>query len=176
LPRIGYGGGLSSDVVWVEGGPIPALAILAKQNEIRVNDFVFPGSSSPGHVVTNTMLQARQRLGRADLAQHLTQHRFRSCFTGWAAEETDFPSEVRAMALAHKIRSEVEGAYRRGDLFRKRRQLLEAWANCIGAAEVVRFPGNRRDRPAIVPRAGARSGGADRGGRGADHGGAPATL
>ena len=72
------------------------------------------------------MVQALKRLGRADLAQHVTQHGIRSCFTDWAAEETDFPSAVRGMALAHKIKSEVEGAYCRGDPFKKRRQLMEA--------------------------------------------------
>jgi hypothetical protein len=35
---------------------------------------------------------------------------------------------VVEMALAHTIESKVEAAYRRGDLFQKRRQLMEAWA------------------------------------------------
>ena len=91
------------------------------------------------------MIPALKRLGRADLAQHVTQHGVRSCSTDWAAEETDFPSEVRGRALAHKIKSEIEGAYRRGDLFKKRRQLIEAWAYYyIGGAEVVPFPGRRQ--------------------------------
>lgn len=48
------------------------------------------------------------------------------------------------MALAHKIKSEVEAAYRRGDLFDKRRQLKEAWARYISGAEVLSFPGARQ--------------------------------
>jgi hypothetical protein len=32
------------------------------------------------------------------------------------------------MALAHAVGDKVEAAYRRGDLFEKRRQLAEAWA------------------------------------------------
>jgi hypothetical protein len=60
--------------------------------------------------------------------------------SGHCAETTDFPSEVREMALAHKIRNEVEAAYRRGDLFDKRRQLMAAWASYISGAEVVSFP------------------------------------
>lgn len=32
------------------------------------------------------------------------------------------------MALAHAVGNKVEGAYRRDDLFEKRRQLAEAWA------------------------------------------------
>ena len=57
----------------------------------------------------------------------LTVHGFRSTFRDWAAEETEFPSEVVEMALAHTIESEVERAYRRGDLFQKRRTLMDAW-------------------------------------------------
>jgi hypothetical protein len=52
----------------------------------------------------------------------------RSTFRDWAAERTNFPREVAEMALAHAIPNAVEAAYRRGDLFEKRRKLMEAWA------------------------------------------------
>ena len=58
----------------------------------------------------------------------ITQHGFRSCFSDWSAETTDFPTEVRELALAHAVNNKVEAAYRRGDMFEKRRQLAEAWA------------------------------------------------
>jgi len=58
----------------------------------------------------------------------ITVHGFRSTFRDWAAETTQFPAEVAEMALAHTIASKVERAYRRGDLFDKRRKLMEAWA------------------------------------------------
>ena len=32
------------------------------------------------------------------------------------------------MALAHAVGSKVEAAYRRGDLFEKRRRLMDEWA------------------------------------------------
>ena len=46
------------------------------------------------------------------------------------------------MALAHVVGDKVEAAYRRGDLFQKRRQLADAWARYCAApgdrsAEVV---------------------------------------
>jgi hypothetical protein len=67
-------------------------------------------------------------MGRDDV----TAHGFRSTFRDWAAECTDFRSEVVEMALAHTIENKVEAAYRRGDLFQKRRQLMEAWARfCV---------------------------------------------
>jgi integrase len=58
----------------------------------------------------------------------ITVHGFRSSFRDWAAEATDYPNHVVEMALAHAIPSAVEAAYRRGDLFDKRRKLMEAWA------------------------------------------------
>ena len=65
-----------------------------------------------------------RRMGRDDL----TVHGFRSSFRDWAAERTNFPSEVVEMALAHAVGDKVEAAYRRGDLFEKRRRLMDAWA------------------------------------------------
>ena len=66
---------------------------------------------------------------------------FRSAFRDWAAETTGFPAEVAEMALAHSIADKTEAAYRRGDLFDKRRKLMEAWANYVAAtpAPVVRL-------------------------------------
>lgn len=58
----------------------------------------------------------------------LTVHGFRSSFSDWAAETTSHPRHVVEMALAHKISNDVEAAYRRGDLFLKRRRLMEHWA------------------------------------------------
>ena len=55
----------------------------------------------------------------------------RSAFA--ASERTNFPREVAEMALAHTISSKVEQAYRRGDLFERRRLLMVAWATFCGA-------------------------------------------
>ena len=71
-----------------------------------------------------------------------TTHGFRSAFRDWAGETTAFPHEVAEMALAHAIGNRVEAAYRRGDLFEKRRALMDAWcAYCeqTGEGNVVAF-------------------------------------
>ncbi len=65
-----------------------------------------------------------------------TGHGFRSAFRDWAAETTDFPNNVVEMALAHLVGNAVEAAYRHGDLFEKRRELMGAWAvYCVGQAK-----------------------------------------
>jgi integrase len=70
------------------------------------------------------MLKTLHRMGR----RNLTVHGFRSTFRDWAAETTGYPNHVVEMALAHAIGDQVEAAYRRGDLFEKRRRLMDDWA------------------------------------------------
>jgi integrase len=62
-------------------------------------------------------------------ANAVTVHGFRSTFRDWASETTAFPHEVCEQALAHAIGNKTEAAYRRGDLFEKRRKLMDAWAD-----------------------------------------------
>jgi integrase len=55
-----------------------------------------------------------------------TVHGFRSTFRTWGGECTDTPREVLEAAIAHLVGG-TEGAYMRGPLLAKRRQLMEAW-------------------------------------------------
>jgi integrase len=65
----------------------------------------------------------------------LTVHGFRSTFKDWASEQTAYANEVSEIALAHKVGDKVENAYRRTDLFEKRRALMNDWAAyCAGSA------------------------------------------
>lgn len=69
------------------------------------------------------------------MKQDVTVHGFRSAFRDWAAECTGYSHEVAEMALAHTIGNAVERAYRRGDLFEKRRRLMADWATyCASGA------------------------------------------
>lgn len=67
----------------------------------------------------------------------ITVHGFRSAFTDWTAEKTDFPKEVADKALAHQLPDRVEAAYRRTDFFEKRRKLMDAWCCYVEAAPLV---------------------------------------
>jgi integrase len=104
--------------------------------------FIFPGRYRRKPLSDTTMVKLLHRMGRLDL----TVHGFRSTFRDWAAECTNFSREVAEMALAHTVGDRVEAAYRRGDLFNKRRQMMEAWAkHCEpGRANVVAFAANSR--------------------------------
>jgi integrase len=101
-----------------------AMAIVEDMAARRESDFVFPGRGT-GRAVSHTAFSDQlDAIGY----QAVTAHGFRSTFRDWAAERTNFPNEVAEMALAHSVSNKVEAAYRRGDLFEKRRQLAEAWA------------------------------------------------
>jgi integrase len=102
----------------------PAVALLKDMAAIRHSDFVFPGAGERP-IYARAMAMALRRHTRDDV----TVHGFRSTFRDWAAEQTDFPREVAEHALAHSIGSAVERAYARGDLFDKRRKLMNAWAD-----------------------------------------------
>ena len=89
------------------------------------NAYVFVGTQRGGSLSPMAMNGILKRMERDDI----TVHGFRSTFRDWAAERTNFPNHVVEMALAHVVGNKVEASYRRGDLFDKRRQLMEAWAS-----------------------------------------------
>jgi integrase len=103
-----------------------ALVILREVHDRDTKgEFVFPGRTTVKPLSNMAMLQTLRRMGRGDL----TVHGFRSTFRDWTAERTTYPSEVAEAALAHVVGDKVEAAYRRGDLFDKRRKLMNAWAS-----------------------------------------------
>jgi hypothetical protein len=83
-----------------------------------------------------------RRMGRDDL----TVHGFRSSFKDWAIERTNFPAEVSEMAPAHAVSDKVEAAYRRGDLYQKRRLLAESWAAFFDGRNLVASLGRASDQ------------------------------
>jgi integrase len=74
------------------------------------------------------------------MGSDITAHGFRSSFRDWAAERSNFSREVCEMALAHTVSNKVEAAYLRGDLFDKRRKLMDTWAAYVdtdASADIV---------------------------------------
>jgi integrase len=122
-----------------------ALAILRDEREVRTSDYVFPGGKAGKPLSNMAMTEVLRRMECGDI----TVHGFRSTFRDWAAERTNFPSEVVEMALAHAVGDKVEAAYRRGDLFEKRRRLMTEWASfcstpaASGRDKVVPMRGRR---------------------------------
>ena len=104
--------------------PLSAAAVSLLQTLPRVAgvDLVFPAPRG-GQLSDMTMGAVLRRMGVSAVP-----HGFRSTFCDWAAERTNYPREAAEMALAHTIGDKVEAAYRRGDLFDKRRRMMDDWA------------------------------------------------
>jgi integrase len=94
------------------------------------NPHLFPGMKTGKPLSNMAMLMGLRHIKRTDL----TMHGFRSTFRDWAGECTPHPRDVCEQALAHSLGNAVEAAYRRGDLFEKRRALMDDWAHYITTA------------------------------------------
>lgn len=119
-----------------------AVAILESLKSLG-SDYLFPGAK--GGKLSGMAMAMLMRRMKVDA----TVHGFRSGFRDWAAECTGYAHEVAEMALAHTIENKVERAYRRGDLFDKRRRLMDDWAtHCAsdGAAGAGVIPIRRQER------------------------------
>lgn len=101
-----------------------AIEILAEaQKDKGRGDYVFPGRGVNSPLSNMAFLMLLRRMGL-----DCTTHGFRSSFRDWTAEKTNYPREVSEAALAHAVEDQTEAAYRRTDLFERRRTLMEDWA------------------------------------------------
>lgn len=109
----------------------PAVTLLRRRWNERMSDdglvFSNDGDKPISDMTMTKLLRDAEITG-------VTVHGFRSAFTDWAAETTDFPKEVADKALAHKLPNRVEAAYRRTDFFDKRRDLMARWAAYLDTA------------------------------------------
>jgi integrase len=108
------------------------------------NTFLFISAKAAGKALTAPLVTGALR--RAGCATDL--HGFRSSFRDWAAERTNSPREVCEAALAHRVGNQVELAYKRSDLFEKRRKLMAQWALFVcsppkGAVLPLRRPASK---------------------------------
>lgn len=108
--------------------PLPpeALTLLDALPRFAGTNLIFPAPR--GGALSDMALTAVLRRMNADAVPH----GFRSTFRDWASELTNYPRDAAEMALAHTIGDKVEAAYRRGDLFDKRRRMMADWATFCG--------------------------------------------
>lgn len=104
------------------------IRILNALPKMEGSEFVFPGLR--GKELSDMTLSAVMRR----MEVNAVPHGLRSTFRDWAAERSNFPSEMAEIALAHRVANNVEAAYRRGDMFEKRRAMMSAWADFLTAS------------------------------------------
>jgi integrase len=115
-----------------------AVAVLERMRSPASGRMVFPSLPQDRPLSDMAMLMVLRRMNRPGI----TVHGFRSSFRTWAAESTNFPREVAEAALAHALKDKTEAAYQRGDLFEKRRRVMDAWGE---------FCARPRKMGAVVP-------------------------
>jgi integrase len=122
-----------------------AKALLAALPRFKGSFYVFPAAKG-GMISDMTISAVMRRQGFTDVRTGRTAvpHGLRSTFRDWAAERTEYPRDMAEIALAHNVGSEVERAYRRGDMVEKRRSMMDAWGQFLRgehSQKVVRIRG-----------------------------------
>lgn len=109
------------------------LADLKALPGIEGNSHLFPGARYGKPLSNMALLQLMRGMGYGvnGVRGNYVPHGFRSSFRDWSGEVSTFPRDVAEMALAHTIKDKVEAAYRRGDLFNKRREMMEDWTSYL---------------------------------------------
>jgi integrase len=108
--------------------PAPAIELLQSLPRFEGNDNVFQGRADK--TLSDMSLTLHMRRMKVDAVPH----GFRSTFSDWAAECTNYPEELREMALAHTIANKTQAAYQRGDMFERRRALMNDWAAYVNTS------------------------------------------
>lgn len=103
-----------------------AVALLKALPRFNDCEMLFPGSK--GKPLSDMSLTAVMRRMEVDAVPH----GFRSSFRDWAGDHTEYPRDLAETALAHKLESKVEAAYRRSDALERRREMMNAWAKFCG--------------------------------------------
>jgi len=107
-------------------------ALLEQVRKVGVrSDFIFPGRDWNRPLSGMAFLMAIRRIGYGEF----TVHGFRSTFRDWTAERTNVQRDVCEAALAHSVGNKVEAAYKRTDLFDKRRSLMDGWCAFLDEKE-----------------------------------------
>ena len=128
-----------------------AIEILEEMKQIEVSEYVFnsPDRGRPmSDAAMRTLLQ--KRMGYKEI----TVHGFRSTFRDWVSEDTIHQGEVAEMALAHTVKG-VERFYRRGNLLKKRRDLMDDWGKFVTSysnknANVISIKSSKSSNQAVA--------------------------
>jgi len=124
--------------------PLSKAAVALLKNLPRIGQLVFPGAKKDAALSDMSLTAVLRRMNEGseqikpnhwvdEKGNGITVHGFRSTFRDWAAEISAYLPEVAEMALAHAVGDKVEAAYRRGDLFLKRKEMMEDWAKYCSA-------------------------------------------
>lgn len=114
-----------------------AIKLLNSLPKIKGTNYIFPsvrGKALSDMSLSKLMKDMRKR---NEYKSDGVPHGFRSTFRDWAAEQTNYPDELRKVASGHKVGDSVQQAYQRTDLLEKRRRLMSDWANFLDKPSTI---------------------------------------
>lgn len=121
-----------------------AMALLESLPRFAGTELLFPGQTVTKSMASETLQKLLRTCGILEAPiqgepdgqrGHAVPHGFRSTFTDWARERTNYDEKLALVAIAHRVLNDSDGAYMRGDLFEKRRALMQDWANFVTGAQ-----------------------------------------
>jgi integrase len=127
--------------------PLSTGALVLLDSLPKDGPYVFGGDKALGETSLRRFVLAKLRPGATRWRSSLTVHGFRGSFKTWASESTNFAPQIAEAALAHARGDATERAYEKGDLFEKRRRLMQAWSDFCSKPVAT---------GAVVPMRGAR--------------------
>ncbi|XSC46784.1 tyrosine-type recombinase/integrase [Bradyrhizobium sp. RDT10] len=122
--------------------PLTKQALAALEAVPVEGAYLFPGGNEGAGLSNAAMSELLKGMGYSP--DYATVHGFRSTFTDWVADRTNYPNEMSELAKAHTVSDKVEAAYRRGHMLDKRRRMMADWAaycggKAIGGNNVVKI-------------------------------------
>jgi len=130
----------------------PMINVLERMWYLRENNYVFSGKYFGSHVTKDAVLRSAKQL----TTEEITTHGFRSSFSSWSDGCAFVHDWVMEMCLGHSLGTDTDKAYRRSDLFEKRRLLMEAWGEYLISGKAVpvdikaRFMERFKDQPLLL--------------------------
>jgi len=108
-----------------------ALALLASLPRYQDRgDYLFPNAGKKHYKEPVISDMSMTKLLR-DWGIPAVPHGFRSTFEDWVGDETEYDGELADFALAHKVKCKTKAAYRRKAAAKRRRPMMQDWADAI---------------------------------------------
>jgi integrase len=111
-----------------------AVTLLKALVKFEGTDLIFVGNENK-QLSDMTLAAVIKRMNKSEVVwadykgKRIVPHGLRSTFATWAQENTNYPTELREHALAHRVGNATTQSYERGAQFEKRRAMMQDWGN-----------------------------------------------
>ena len=116
-----------------------AVTLLKALVKFEGTDLIFVGNENK-QLSDMTLAAVIKRMNKSEVVwadykgKPIVPHGLRSTFATWAQENTNYPTELREHALAHRVGNATTQSYERGAQFEKRRAMMQDWSKFMHAS------------------------------------------